>query len=506
MVTLIKNVIVIDGSGKPPIKGDVLIRDEKILAVGSFPQYKADNIIFGNEGYLLPGFIDPNAGSDRYLTMFQSPLHKDFLLQGVTSIMLGQCGFSLAPSFYGTNLAHLDSWTRTNQINVNWRGVAEFLKVVDNYKMGVNIGTLVGHKVIREDIIKNPNEFRNLTANELRVFRGVLNSAIEEGAFGMSSGLGYYPYQNTTYHEVRALLDVLRESKSVYATHLRNEREKLVDSVEETLRVSQETSVTSIISHFRPLIGFEDEYEKSLALIEEKAAKSNVYFDINPFSASAVSLDTFVPDSLKNDDPSLFIEKINDKEIRKKILSSLPKVDPQKVIILNAPGVEFLNGKTLYDFAKNRELSGPQAILSLMEATKLRGVVLYENLNHDEVLKALLTPRSLISTNSPNFDDIFGTFKPERAYKTFPTYLKIAAQKNISIEKAVAKITGLPSTIFGIDGRGFISDGYYADLVLVTKDFDITTVIVNGTVSVSDGKLALSGKQGSGRILKKSKK
>ncbi len=506
MITLIKNVIIVDGSGKPPIKGDVLVREEKILAIGSFPQYKADKVILGNEGYLFPGFIYPNVSSDRYLTMFLSPLHKDFLLQGVTSAVVGQCGFSLAPSFYGKNLEHIESWAKSSHININWRSVGEFLKVIENYGMGINIGTLVGHEIIREDILKDPNEkFRNLNSNELRVFRSVLEKSIKEGALGMSTGLGYYPYQETSYYEIRALLDILKESKAVYATHLRNEREKLFDSVDETIKVSQEMSVTSIISHFRPLIGFEDQYEKSLNAIEEKSSKSNVYFDINPFNFSATSLSVLLPDFIKDNDNAVILEKISNKDISKKLLSSMPKVDPQKMIILNAPSFEFLNGKTLYEFAKNRELGSSQALIKLMEVTKLNGVVLYENLNQQEVSKAIFSSRSLISTNSPNFDNVFGTFKPERAYKTFPTYLKESDKNKISIEKSISKITGLPASIFNLDGRGFISAGYFADLTLFTKDFDASLVMVNGKIMVENGAIISSNQKGNGRVLRKNK-
>jgi N-acyl-D-amino-acid deacylase len=513
MTTLIKNVIVVDGSGRSPIKGDVLVRDNKILAIGSFPQYKADKIIFGNEGYLTPGFIDPNVSSDRYLTLFQSPLHKDFLKQGVTSIMIGQCGFSLAPSFYGTNLEHIESWSRINRINVNWKSVGEFLKVLEGFGLGVNVGTLVGHEVIREGIVKDLSVFRNLTSNELRVFRSVLSQSIQEGAFGMSTGLGYFPYQNTSYHELRALADVLKENKAIYATHLRNEREKLFESVDETIRLSQEMSLTTIISHFRPLLGFEDQYEKSLALIEEKSSKANVYFDCNPFNSSAASLDTFLPEFIKGEEINIIFQKLQDKELAKKFISALPKIDSKKMIILNAPTVEFLNGKTLYEFAKTRELSTEKALIKLMEVTKLKGVVLYENLNQEQVSKAMFSSRALISTNSPNFDDVYETFKPDRAVKNFSTYFKQASQNNIGIEKAVAKTTGLLATIFNIDGRGFISDGYFADLNLMTKDFDIAMVMVNGQIMVENGDVVSTiqkglpaGKQGNGSLLRKSKK
>ncbi|MFA6352734.1 MAG: amidohydrolase family protein [Candidatus Paceibacterota bacterium] len=503
MTTLIKNIVLVDGSGKAPFKGDVLIRDEKIAAIGSFPSYKADKIIFGNESYLFPGFIDMNASSDRYMTLFSSPLHKDFLSQGITSALIGHCGFSLAPSFYGS-LDHFWSWSKTNHVNINWKKVKEFLNVLEkNIKPGVNIGTMAGHMVIRQDIIKEREEFRNLTANELRVFRSVVLEAMSEGAFGLSFGLGYFPYQQTTYYEIRALLDAVKKSKGFFTVHLKNEKLAIVDSVQEVIKLSRELGITGIISHLRPFFGFEKGFEESIKIIEENIATAQVYFDANPFSSSAVPIDSFIPDSFKNRDRGLVLEKIKDKEIAKKFIDEFPKIDPQKVIILNAPGVEFLNGKTLYEFAQNRDIPASKSIVSLMEATKLRGVIFYENLNQKEIEKAILSPRSLISSNSANFDDTLLSFKPQRSYQTFPEFFKKASGFGLSIEKAVSKVSGLPAKILNLDGRGFISSGYFADLVLMNKDFDISMVMINGQMAVENSQFNKNFK-GGGKVLRKS--
>ena len=502
MVTLIKNIYLVDGSGRPPFKADVLVKDGFVAALGSFPNYKADKTIFGNENFLVPGFIDVDASSDRYMTLFTSPSHKDFVLQGITSVMIGHCGFSLAPTLYG-NLEHFFSWTKTNRININWRSMGEFLSVLSKRPLGLNVGTLAGHKVMREDILKDPGSFRKLTANELRVLRLMLSRALEEGAFGLSTGLGYYPYQNTSYHEIRALADVLHQHGAVYTTHLKNEKEKLVTCVEETVKLSQDAGITSVISHLRPFIGFEDEYKKAREIIETKTARADVYFDINPFSASAVSLDALIPDAYKKEDRSTLVAKLKDASFIKNIASEFPHIDSKKIVILNAPEMGFLNGKTLYDFAQTRQLSAQAALATLMEITKLRGVVFYENLSQLEIDAALLSPRSLISTNSPSFDDVAGNFKPDRSTKTFTTYLSSAQAAHISIEKAIAKITGLPAKLFNLDGRGFISPGYAADLVLLTKDLTISSVLVNGSTVVEGG--AFVGNEGAhvGSVLKK---
>ncbi|MBP6855373.1 MAG: amidohydrolase family protein [Candidatus Pacebacteria bacterium] len=501
MTTLIKNIILVDGTGKNPFKADVLVRDRSIVAVGSFPSFKADKVILGNEGYLMPGFVDLNVSSDRYLTLFTSPLHRDFLLQGVTSILIGQCGFSLAPSFYGA-LGHCSAWTSATHVNVNWKRVGDFLDVLQKqFNFGVNIATLAGHRVIRDEMVHNPSVFRSLTANELRVFRSVLDEALREGAFGLSVGLGHYPYQSTPYHELRALLDVVKKYNGVYATHMRNEKEGILASVQETVKLAQEVAVPTIISHLRPFVGFEHEYRDALSLIEEKSAKADVYFNINPFSYSAESVASFIPEKFRNDSRDVLVEKFKDPACVKEITSLLPKFDSTKMMILNAPGMEFLVGKTLYEFARNRQLSAPKALIELMRVSKLRAVVFFDNLNEQEVSRALLSGRSLISTNSPNFDHLSVAFKPERSYNTFPTYLKHAAASSLSIEQAVAKISGLPATLVGLKKRGLVTNGYYADMVLTTKDFEVSAVLVNGTLMIDQG--SPTHAQGSGTIMRR---
>ncbi len=502
MTTLIKNIVLVDGSGKPPFKADVLVRDAKIMAVGNFPAYKADRVITGNEAYLVPGFIDTDVTSDRYLTLFSQPAHSNFLKQGVTTTLIGQCGFSLAPNFYGS-LHNFVNWASVNTVNVNWKSVAEFLEVLKTLKLGVNVGTFVGHKVVREDIVKDPQEaFRKLNANELGVFKMVLERALKDGAFGFSSGLGYAPYQDTPYNEIRTLVDVVKQHGGIYTTHLRNEKEDLLKSLQETFKVVQEVGIPTILSHLRPFIGFEEEYDNALSLLDERSAKAHVYFNMNPFSASAVPVNTFLPPDLKKEDVGVVIEKIKDPAFAKKVEQHLLDIDSKNIMILHAPGMEFLNGKTLYEFAQNRKLGHREALLNLMEITRLRAVVLHENLNIKSVKKAIVHERALVSTNSPSVDGMFDkTFIPERMTNSFPAYLTIADQAGVPLERAIAKLSGLPAKLLGLDGRGFVSDGYNADLVLLSKDFSVGTVLVNGEVVVEDGNI-VKGRP-SGQVLVK---
>jgi len=505
MTTLIKNIVCVDGTGRASYKADILIKDKKILAIGSFPSYRADEVIVGNEAYCVPGFFDMNASADKYLTLFSQPFQSDFLRQGVTSMLIGNCGFSLAPLFYGS-LSQFSHWGGNDNVNINWKSVKEFLDVLDHqYPTGVNVATLVGHRVIREGLMKNPSEgFRSLSANELQIFRGVLVQALHDGAFGMSTGLGYYPYQETGYHELRALADAVKNAGGIYETHLRNEKEGLKESVEETIRLSRDVGITAVIAHLRPFLGFEADYADAIARIEEDVTHADVYFDMNSFDESAVPLDSFIPDDLRQMDRHALLEKMNDSAIAGHIFQNIPAIDAAHTIIFNTPEAPFLHGKSLAAFAQNRELTSRKALLELMRVTKLRGAIFYKNLHAPSLDKALFSPRSLIASNSPSFDaSMSDAEKPRRATATFIEFLARADRAGVSIEKTIRKITGLPAKILGVEGRGLLALGYAADCSIITKDREIKYVFVNGSAVVREGSVVANQRRAGMAIRKK---
>src|SRR3989338_1585089 len=174
MTILFKGCQVVDGSGGEIQRADVFIKDDKISAIGNFPNKKADQVINCLGLYVSPGFIDVNTDSDHYLTLFTHPEQKDFLLQGVTTIIGGNCGSSLAPLLYGS-LESIRKWTNINQVNVDWQTVADFLKVFNRIKLGVNFGTLIGHSTIRRALIGE--DFRDLTKSELAVFKKIVQQS-----------------------------------------------------------------------------------------------------------------------------------------------------------------------------------------------------------------------------------------------------------------------------------------------------------------------------------------
>jgi len=501
MTTVIKNVQIVDGSGRAPFKADVLVREPFIAAVGNFPTFKADEVLFGNEQFLSSGFVDINISSDRTLALFSNPACGDFLQQGITSVLMGQCGFSLAPSLYGTLHAH-QSREDEYHMNCNWKTVGEFLDVLSRrYRFGVNIASLVGHRVMREDITHNPKKFEKLSAGELRTFRQMLSASLEEGAFGFSTGLGYSPYAKTPYHELRALADVVVHQKGLYTVHLRNETDGLLNSVKEVVTLAQDTSVRTNISHLRPFIGHEDQFEQAVRLLERRFAKAHVYFDINPFPYSAVRVDAFLPKRMRAMDRDAVCAVLADPRMEKEFLEELPSINTREAIIFRVPDMPFLRGLSLASFGRNRRVSSRKALLEFMRVTKLRGVLFYKNLNSEYITKGIVSPQSLISTNSSHAANE-KSFRPNRMIQTFPEFIRIANRSGMAIEKAVAKITSIPASLIGFEKRGMITGGFYADLVLFSADGSVSNVFVNGKRVVADGQL-VSNVAVSGDVLRK---
>src|SRR3989338_4950808 len=279
MTLLIKNVRILGGVEKYSEPKDVFVNGDKISAIGNFPDKGADQVIDGGGAYLAPGFIDVNTDSDHYVSLFDYPEQEDFIRQGVTTIIGGMCGASLAPLLYGS-LESMRKWGNIDDTNVNWHTVKEFLETLDKKPLAVNFAMLVGHSTIRRALIGE--QIRDLTKRELHVFGTVLLRALKEGAFGLSTGLGYVHSLQTPYQEIKFLCEIVRKQNGVYATHLRSNTSELAKSIEETIKLATDVGVRTIISHFMPIVGNEKAYEYALQKIESLPEKKRLKFDVYP--------------------------------------------------------------------------------------------------------------------------------------------------------------------------------------------------------------------------------
>lgn len=484
-MVLIKNVQVVDGSGKPPFRSEVLLQDDRISAIGNFPTKQAEVVVDGLGSYLFPGFIDINTDSDHYLSLFTFPSQKDFLAQGVTTIVGGQCGSSLAPLLYGT-LESIRKWTDVNQINVDWHTMAEFFKAIGRLRLGVNFGTLVGHSTIRRALVGE--ELRDLTAPEMVVFSKILKEALDQGALGLSTGLSYAHSRQTPYGELKELASIVAKNNAVYTTHLRDEERGLVAAVNETMRLSRETGVRTVISHLRPHKGFENDFQTALDAVNSAPETVRLYFDTYPFDVSIVPVYTLLPVWAQNGGLEVMRQNIETPETRERILKELPVFQPGDLTVAQAFNAPYLVGKPLGMIAENRGLKNlNEALLELMRITDLRSLVFYKNLDLDRVTKSLASTRSLVASNAASLPAQTAFVQHERFINTFPKFLAIAQQEKWPLESVIKKITSQPAEIFNIKNRGLIKEGYFADLVL-WKNNKVQATFVNGQLAYDEGK------------------
>ena len=488
MVTLIKNVVILDGTGTAPRKADVIIKRDKIAAIGRFHRYRNAQIIDGMGAYLAPGFIDVNTSSDLFLTLFSNPPQKDFLLQGVTTIIGGQNGISLAPIFYGS-LELNKLFTDVHKINVNWRTIEEFLKTLQMRRLGVNFGTFVGHATLRESIIGD--NFRDLTQNELNIFRSELKKSLEAGALGISINLDFPLTSLTPYKEIKFLVEETARNKGVVSINLRScggADDDNISALEEIINLAKETQCRIHIRNFARLTSGEAELKKIIDLIIENSAKTNIYLSVTPLKYLIAPLFSFLPAWASRGSLKEIHDNLKDGPTLAKIKKDLPaRLDSEEFKILSAPRHDYLVGKTLKEFSRIKDVSAKDALLHLLDFLNLKGAAVYKGYTGKVFSQAINFDLAVVSTGAASFgknpeESVMGDF-----YKIFPMFLGFALGKsNLPIERAVRKITSTPAQLLGLKNRGFIKEKYFADLVMF-RDSKIENVFVNGALAVKDG-------------------
>ncbi len=479
---LIKAANIIDGTGKPAYRADILIKGGSISAIGNFSPKTASVVIDGLGRTVTPGFIDVHSDSDHYLTLLNDPGQEDSIRQGVTTIIGGHCGSSLAPLFYGS-LKSIRKWGDPDTVNVDWHTVREFRGLLKKRGIGVNFATLIGHSTVRRDLIGDA--IRDLTDPELDVFLATIRKAMHEGARGLSTGLGSVHAIHVSYSEVRKLVSVIAKLGGVYATHLRSERDGIAESVREVLAVAKDTGARTVISHLRPFRGNEDEFRRALAVIDQ--APAGTYFDVSPFAFSILPFYTLLPDWAQYGGFEEMLGLLYDDLQRPRILAELKASvsDLAAYRIVDAKGAPSVIGQTLKEFAESRNLSVLDGFVALMKRTKMKGMLQAQNIDEPMLTELLFHSKALIGSNAASFGEIRSGVRTDRSTQTFSRFLELARQRGLAPEESIARLTSVPAKAFGLEKRGVIAEGAAADLV-ITKDAAIEHVLVNGSFVMRD--------------------
>ena len=496
---IIHDANIYDGSGAQYYQADVGIKGERIQAIGDLKGSVAPIEIDAKGLALAPGFIDLHTHAERGL--LQTPLIPNLVQQGITTILGGNCGGS--------------------PVNI-----ADYFAKVEKLKIGPNLGILIGHNSVRQEIMGT--EDRLATEGEIAAMKAIVNSSMEAGAYGLSTGLKYVPgvYSNTA--EVIELAKTAAKHGGFYTSHMREEGVGLLPAIEELLNIGIEADLPVHISHHKA-IGLLSwgASEKSLAMINAaRAAGQDVTLDQYPYIASSTKFAILFPAWSLAGGNDAFNARLDDPEQRQKIKDGLIHIiktdrgggDPARIQVAQFKPDPSLNGKTFKDILVERKLE-----LSMENTAELAieiqrqggGQAIYHAMDEGDVRRIMQYPFTSIATDASTIT--FGEGNPHpRNYGTYPRVLGkyVREDKVLSLPEAIRKMTSLPASRMGIKDRGLVREDYYADLVL----FDhmtvadkatfinphqhatgIVYVIINGAIAKSvDGLTDI----GSGKILR----
>jgi N-acyl-D-amino-acid deacylase len=518
---LIENGRIADGSGNPWFKGDIGIQEGKIVKIGLLKGQKAKERVDAKGFIVSPGFIDIHNHSDA--VPFVSPREEGRILQGITTEIIGNCGVSLAPVFKETQdllKKYVGPFCFEAPLRWDWKTLEEFLDRVDERQNLTNMGAWVGHGAIRIAAMGFDN--RKPTAKELAKMKYLVAQAMDQGAYGLSSGLIYPPGVYSDTDEMTELCKVVAEKGGVYTTHMRNEQDLVIDAVKETITVAEKSGVSTIIAHHKT--NGRKNWGKSrqtLQLIDEARDRGfDITCDVYPYIASSTFLWALLPPWVQEGGIDKLLERLHNKENRQRIKEDIIRGIPgwpnlvegsgwDGILISSCKKNKDLEGKNLQQIADARKVEPAEALFdSLLEVDADVLMVLF-GMAEEDVTNILRHPAAMVGS-----DAIPSTGKPHpRYFGAFPRILSkyVREDKALSLQEAVRKMTSMPAQKLGLRDRGMIREGMWADIVIFDpKTIEdkatftnprqypagIPYVLVNGQIVVREGRFtgALAGK------------
>lgn len=429
---LIRGALLIDGSGATARESDVAVHAGRIAKVDADSTWHGGNTVDAKGLVLSPGFIDTHTHDDT--SVIETPVMLPKLTQGVTTVVVGNCGISASPVL-PTNPLPDPMELLGKPAMMQYRSFADYIHAVNAANPSVNVMALVGHTTLRANHLDRLD--RAATSVEISAMRAQLQDALAHGALGLSTGLAYLSAYSATLEEVLGVAEPLSNSGAMYATHMRSETAAILDAMEESFAVGRASQpVPVLISHLK--CAGPDNWGRTtdvLALLDKARAKQTVHCDCYPYTASSSMLDLRQVD-----------ERI---EIRITWSESHPEA----------------SGKTLAEIAAEWNQTQLEVAKALMPAGAI-----YHNMSPDDVKRVLRHPAVMVGSDGLPHDP-----RPHpRLWGTFPRVLGYYSREEqlFDLPTAVHKMTGLSAQTLGLRDRGLIREGLAADLVL----FDPATV------------------------------
>ncbi|MGD0911312.1 MAG: D-aminoacylase [Terracidiphilus sp.] len=435
---IIRNAMVLDGSGAAATRADVSVENGQIVAVGPSLPGAAVNIVEANGLALAPGFIDVHTHDD--LAVLARPATLPKISQGVTTVIVGNCGISAAPVTLRGNLPDpMNLLGKSEEFRYPTFGA--YRRAVEDAQPAVNVAALIGHTALRSNHMDRLD--REATSHEVAAMREQLEEALEAGALGLSTGLAYLSANAASKDEVLNLAAPLAAAGAIYATHMRTEGDRILDAMGEAFEIGRSSSVPVVISHLKCAgIANWGRSGEVLAALDAARHSQQTGCDCYPYAATSTILD-------------------------------LRQVDERvKITITWSTSHPEMAGKTLADIAAEWQTTQLEAARRLKPAGAI-----YHSISEDDMRTILRHPATMIGS-----DGLPNDLHPHpRLWGAFPRVLGRYCRDEalFALSEAIHKMTGLPAQRFSLAGRGFIRAGCAADMVL----FDPNTIADAATFS-----------------------
>jgi N-acyl-D-amino-acid deacylase len=475
---IIKNGKIYNGSGQAPFNGDIGIKKDKIKKIGKISIQKTKKLIDAEGLAVSPGFINMLSWANESL-LTDSRSMSD-LKQGVTLEVMGE-GWSMGP--------FNEAMKKERQGNTPWVTLGEYLKYLETKGVATNVASFVGATTIRINVLGYEN--RQPSTKELAQMQALVKQAMEEGAMGVGSSLVYPPAFFASTEELIALCKIASQYGGTYISHMRSEGNKLLEAMDELMRISREANIHAEIYHLK-LAGMDNwpKYNQVIAKIDSARAKGlNITTNMYTYPAGGTGLDACVPPWAQEGGYQQFKERLQNPELRAKILAEMQSPTdkwenfyrlagkPENILTtyFEEDSLKYLVGKSIAEIAQLRNRPPAEVILDLLSQSNGRVSAIYFLMDEANVKKQISLPYMSFGSDEESLAAEGANLQfnsHPRAYGNFARLLGkyVRDEKVISLEEAIYKLSALPAKNLKIKQRGQLKEGYFADIVIFDPD------------------------------------
>ncbi len=472
---LIRGGNLVDGTGREPREAYVGITGDRIAYVGD-RELPASAVIDVAGMIVSPGFIDTHGHSE--FTLLADGRAEAKVSQGVTSEINGNCGLSAAP-LSGEALAHREATLDELGIAERWCTFAEYFEILEMKGMALNFATLCGHGNLRASVVGYGE--RAPSDGELARMKTLFLEALGAGARGLSTGLIYPPGMYATTEELVEIASVLKDTggpRGIYASHMRDEGDGILESVGEVLRIGRESGVPAHISHIKT------SGERNWGKIDEvvahiegaRGAGERVTCDRYPYVASSTDLDAILPSWIFDGGVDSEVARLSDPSTRKRLISELAAKEDNEwtkiwVSTVTKDDHKWMEGLPVSEIAVRVRKSPVTLVLDLLRDERTRVGAIFFSMSEENLRRFLALPYAMVGSDSSvrGFSGPTAIGKPHpRTFGTFARFigLYVRDKGTVSLTEAIRRITSLPAATFRLEDRGIIREGHYADVAV----------------------------------------